>query len=184
MHERDEQRELELVDEYLETHFGPIAKRVVAKFNDPQVRELALRRSTRHIFHWAQDRTLLDALEDGVYPNAEAAIEAATEGEGEPDGTGHRNRDRYTDGQGRAGHDVDRFVRDDSPDSIVGAAKVVRTAAGANGNGERPPEDWSTGDEPATDRQRAVLDDRGVDYPDDVTKAQASRLISEVTYLG
>lgn len=65
-----------------------------------------------------------------------------------------------------------------------------RMAGGATENGhegsgeERPPEKWRTGDEPATSRQRAVLDDRGVTYPEDLTKAEASRLISEVTYGG
>ena len=48
----------------------------------------------------------------------------------------------------------------------------------------KDPGQWVTGDEPATPAQRSYLgtlaQDSGADVPDDVTKADASRLIDEL----
>ena len=48
----------------------------------------------------------------------------------------------------------------------------------------KDPEDWATGDEPATAAQMSYLKtlarDSGRDIPEDVTKAQASQLIDEL----
>ena len=48
----------------------------------------------------------------------------------------------------------------------------------------KDPDRWVTGDEPATAAQRSYLEtlaqDSGADVPDDVTKADASRLIDEL----
>ena len=51
-------RELELVERYLAEHFAPIARRLAHRIPDPEVRLVALRRTTRHIWHWAQDQGL------------------------------------------------------------------------------------------------------------------------------
>jgi hypothetical protein len=48
----------------------------------------------------------------------------------------------------------------------------------------KDPEDWATGDEPATSSQRSYLEtlanDTGAEVPDELTKAQASQLIDEL----
>ena len=48
----------------------------------------------------------------------------------------------------------------------------------------KDPDDWATGDEPATAAQMSYLTtlarDSGRDIPQDVTKAEASRLIDEL----
>lgn len=43
---------------------------------------------------------------------------------------------------------------------------------------ERPPEKWTTGDDPATERQVTVLEDHGVKILAEGTKARASQLIT------
>ena len=49
---------------------------------------------------------------------------------------------------------------------------------------EKDPSDWVTGDEPATGAQKSYLGtlarEAGEDVPDDLTKADASRLIEEL----
>lgn len=49
---------------------------------------------------------------------------------------------------------------------------------------QKDPEDWATGDEPATPAQLSYLEtlatDSGAEVPRDVTKAQASQLIDEL----
>lgn len=49
---------------------------------------------------------------------------------------------------------------------------------------EKEPSDWVTGDEPATGPQRSYLEtlaqDSGADVPDNLTKADASKLIDEL----
>jgi hypothetical protein len=51
-------------------------------------------------------------------------------------------------------------------------------------NPEKDPEDWVTGDEPMTGAQRSYLDklarETGETVPDNLTKADASRLIDEL----
>jgi Protein of unknown function (DUF3072) len=48
----------------------------------------------------------------------------------------------------------------------------------------KDPADWVTGDEPATGAQRSYLQtlatDSGADVPEDISKADASRLIDEL----
>jgi hypothetical protein len=48
----------------------------------------------------------------------------------------------------------------------------------------KDPENWATGDEPATQPQRSYLEtlahDSGSKVPDELTKAQASQLIEEL----
>ena len=49
---------------------------------------------------------------------------------------------------------------------------------------QKDPENWATGDEPATAPQQSYLEtlarDTGADVPQDLTKAQASELIDEL----
>lgn len=49
---------------------------------------------------------------------------------------------------------------------------------------EKDPEDWVTGDEPATGPQRSYLEtlarEAGEDVPDDLTKADASKRIDDL----
>ena len=49
---------------------------------------------------------------------------------------------------------------------------------------EKDPQDWVTGDEPATGPQRSYLEtlarDAGEDVPDELSKAQASEKIDEL----
>jgi len=49
---------------------------------------------------------------------------------------------------------------------------------------EKDPDDWVTGDEPATAPQRSYLEtlarEAGEEVPDDITKADASRRIDEL----
>ena len=49
---------------------------------------------------------------------------------------------------------------------------------------EKDPDDWVTGDEPMTAAQRSYLEtlarDAGREVPDDLTKADASKLIDEL----
>ena len=49
---------------------------------------------------------------------------------------------------------------------------------------QKDPEQWATGDEPATAPQRSYLEtlaqDTGAEVPDDLTKARASELIDEL----
>lgn len=51
-------------------------------------------------------------------------------------------------------------------------------------NPEKDPADWVTGDEPMTGPQRSYVQtlaqEAGADVPDDLTKAQASRVIEEL----
>ncbi|MBI2703256.1 MULTISPECIES: DUF3072 domain-containing protein [Mycobacterium] len=52
------------------------------------------------------------------------------------------------------------------------------------GNPEKDPSDWVTGDEPMTGPQRSYVQtlaqEAGTDVPDDLTKAQASEMIEEL----
>lgn len=49
---------------------------------------------------------------------------------------------------------------------------------------EKDPQDWVTGDEPATGPQKSYLEtlarEAGEDVPDDITKADASQKIDEL----
>ena len=49
---------------------------------------------------------------------------------------------------------------------------------------EKDPQDWVTGDEPATGPQKSYLEtlarEAGEDVPDDITKAEASQKIDEL----
>jgi hypothetical protein len=51
-------------------------------------------------------------------------------------------------------------------------------------NPEKDPEDWITGDEPMTGPQESYLNtlaqEAGITVPDDLTKADASKLIDEL----
>jgi hypothetical protein len=57
-----------------------------------------------------------------------------------------------------------------------------RTSGGSGA--AKDPSDWVTGDEPATGPQRSYLEtlaqDSGTDVPEDLTKADASKLIDEL----
>jgi Protein of unknown function (DUF3072) len=54
----------------------------------------------------------------------------------------------------------------------------------SNGPVEKNPEEWTTGDEPMTAPQESYLQtlarEAGVDVPEGLTKAQASKLIDEL----
>ncbi len=58
------------------------------------------------------------------------------------------------------------------------------TAAGGVGDARKDPEDWTTGDEPATGPQLSYLQtlarEAGEDVPEELTKAQASELIDRL----
>jgi hypothetical protein len=53
-----------------------------------------------------------------------------------------------------------------------------------NENPAKHPDDWTTGDEPITGAQRSYLGtlahEAGVEVPEELTKAQASKLIDEL----
>lgn len=55
---------------------------------------------------------------------------------------------------------------------------------GSAGNVQKDPENWVTGDEPATPAQLSYLEtlaqDSGTEIPGDLTKARASELIDEL----
>ena len=57
-------------------------------------------------------------------------------------------------------------------------------AHAAESNMEKPPEEWTTGDEPMTGAQRSYLQtlarEAGEQVPEDLTKADASKLIDEL----
>lgn len=140
------ERELQLVNRYLEEHFNPIRKLLGQKIPDPDVRAIAIRRCTRHIFHWTQDQTV--GPDDPGYGEPLEPHEALDDNEGWMP-----------------------LEEELAADDAVAAD-------------ERPPEEWVTGDEPATPRQLAVLKDRGIGVPEACTKAQASQLISQHVYGG
>lgn len=52
------------------------------------------------------------------------------------------------------------------------------------GNAAKDPDDWVTGDEPATGAQRSYLltlaEEAGEEVPEDLTKAEASQLIERL----
>lgn len=54
----------------------------------------------------------------------------------------------------------------------------------ADGNVRKDPDEWTTGDEPMTGAQRSYLrtlaEEAGVEVPDDLTKAEASKRIDEL----
>ncbi len=58
------------------------------------------------------------------------------------------------------------------------------TQQAPNETAEKDPADWVTGDEPMTGPQRSYLhtlgQEAGSDIPDDLNKAQASKLIEEL----
>lgn len=62
--------------------------------------------------------------------------------------------------------------------------RVRPDADGPGANPEKDPADWTTGDEPMTGPQRSYLGtlarEAGREVPDDLTKADASRLIDEL----
>ncbi len=84
------------------------------------------------------------------------------------------------------------------PDSASSSRTLVRLAVHAPGYGNhmtemdphtehttsKDPEDWTTGDEPMTGAQRSYLEtlarEAGEEVPDDLTKADASKLIGEL----
>ena len=59
-----------------------------------------------------------------------------------------------------------------------------RPAGAPNSNPVKDPDEWTTGDEPMTGPQESYLhtlaQEAGVEVPDDLTKADASRLIDEL----
>jgi hypothetical protein len=59
-----------------------------------------------------------------------------------------------------------------------------RTSAAPDDNRVKDPDDWTTGDEPATGAQESYLHtlatEAGDEVPDDLTKAEASRRIDEL----
>lgn len=73
MNQSDDERELALVTRYLEEHYNPIRGLVNRKVVDPEARELALRRCTKHIFHWKRE-----VLGDEVGPDHPDYGEPAT----------------------------------------------------------------------------------------------------------
>lgn len=64
----------------------------------------------------------------------------------------------------------------------LGYAWIMTTSPGDSPL--KDPQDWATGDEPATSSQRSYLEtlanDTGADVPDELTKAEASQLIDEL----
>lgn len=53
----EQQRELGLIKDYLNEHLDPIVAEVQTRYgHNPAILEVALRRYTRHVFHWSQDR--------------------------------------------------------------------------------------------------------------------------------
>ena len=60
----------------------------------------------------------------------------------------------------------------------------MKTAANTNGALQKDPDEWKTGDEPATPAQRSYLEtlaqDTGDRVEDDLTKAEASKKIDEL----
>jgi DUF3072 family protein len=70
--------------------------------------------------------------------------------------------------------------------SAPGPATICGVSASdpAQPNPEKDPEDWVTGEEPATGPQLSYLgtlaQQTGEDVPEDLTKAQASKLIDEL----
>jgi hypothetical protein len=54
----------------------------------------------------------------------------------------------------------------------------------ANGPAEKDPDDWATGDEPMTGPQesylRTLAREAGAEVPENLSKAEASRLIDEL----
>lgn len=145
MNMRDDSVELETVERYLDEHFNPIRRLLGAKIPDPDVRKVALRRCTRHIFHWRQDA--IDDPEEPDHPDYGGPVK--------PENGAGENGASNGDDSGEAA----------DPD-------------------ERPPEEWATGGDPATERQVAVLEDHGVAIPAGCTKARASQLITEHVYGG
>jgi hypothetical protein len=61
---------------------------------------------------------------------------------------------------------------------------TARNTTDANRALQKDPDDWKTGDEPATPAQRSYLDtlaqDTGEQVDDNLTKAEASKLIDEL----
>lgn len=66
----------------------------------------------------------------------------------------------------------------------VGRVPVAMTTNSAGDTPAKDPEDWATGDEPATAPQRSYLEtlaqDTGADVPEELTKADASKMIDEL----
>lgn len=76
--------ELDLVERYLNEHFAPIARRLAHRIPDPEVRLVALRRTTRHIWHWAQAQGL-----DLDEPRAVVTVVQGGNGNGNGNGAKH-----------------------------------------------------------------------------------------------
>lgn len=131
----DDSVELQTVKRYLDEHFNPIRRLLGARIPDPYVRKVALRRCTRHIFHWRQD-----AIDDPAGPDHADSGEPVKPGNG---ASQNGSQDCHNSGE-------------------------------APGPDERPPEEWATGGEQATERQVAVLEDHGVAIPAECTKARRS----------
>jgi hypothetical protein len=149
------ERELELVSRYLEEHFNPIRRLLGQKIPDLEVRAIAIRRCTRHIFHWQQDQT--------VEPDHPAYGEPVDPRSMEPEEPHHV----LDDNEGQMPPDAGAAVFDEDVPAD-----------------QRPPDEWVTGEEPATPRQLAVLKDRGIGVPEDCTKARASQLVTRHVYGG
>ncbi|HEY5628677.1 MAG TPA: DUF3072 domain-containing protein [Candidatus Limnocylindrales bacterium] len=79
-----------------------------------------------------------------------------------------------------AGDDRVRYDADSWSSGRSGSA----TGVGVRSNAEKDPEDWTTGDEPMTGPQRSYLHtlarEAGEMVPDNLSKADASRLIDEL----
>lgn len=135
--------ELEHVEQYLDNHFFPILERIQERIEDPQLVTVALRRTTRHIWHWQQDVEVPAETTPATLPPQSAATPTRQNGS----------------------NDHDR-------EAAYEAAK------------DKAPEEWSTGDEPATPKQLAVLRDRGIPHHGGLTKAEASKLITQHVYKG
>ena len=72
----------------------------------------------------------------------------------------------------------------DDETTPTGTSTDASTDAPGVGSPEKDPQDWVTGDEPATGPQRSYLStlarEAGEEVPDDLTKAHASELIEEL----
>ena len=65
-----------------------------------------------------------------------------------------------------------------------GRGEAPKRDPAAEGNTRKDPDEWTTGDEPMTGAQRSYLrtlaEEAGVEVPDDLTKAEASKKIDEL----
>lgn len=147
----DKEQDLQLVERYLTEHFAPIARRLAQRIPDREMRLIALRRTTRHIWHWQLDEE-----------RRRATVRTGGSNGGSDDNGAHTN-----------GAESEVMSEGDEP--------VARRAAYAAARAEdRNPKEWVTGEEPATPKQLEVLRDRGIPHASGITKAEASLLITSV----